>query len=82
MSSSDDKKENKKQGSQTTVQTSAEIEFVARSSSKPPKGPPRYRDPANPFNTWGGRGKRPDWLTKYLNEGHDITEFVIKNSED
>ncbi|MGP5461649.1 H-NS histone family protein [Pseudomonas helleri] len=47
---------------------------------RPPKGRARYRDPANPFNTWGGRGKRPDWLRKYLDNGRALTEFEI--SED
>ncbi|MCE0094775.1 H-NS histone family protein [Klebsiella pneumoniae] len=46
-------------------------------SEKSPKGEPRYRDPANPFNTWVGRGKRPDWLKKYLDEGRELSEFEI-----
>ncbi|MGP4920721.1 MULTISPECIES: H-NS histone family protein [Pseudomonas] len=55
------------------------IEFVSM-GERPPKGRARYRDPANPFNTWGGRGKRPDWLRKYLDNGRALTEFEI--SED
>ncbi|WP_235663829.1 H-NS histone family protein [Pseudomonas savastanoi] len=45
---------------------------------RPPKGVARYRDPANPFNTWGGRGKRPDWLRKYLDQGRSLSEFETK----
>ncbi|ECJ0620341.1 H-NS histone family protein [Salmonella enterica] len=51
--------------------------FVPLQSEKSPKGEPRYRDPANPFNTWVGRGKRPDWLKKYLDEGRELSEFEI-----
>ncbi|EDR9582136.1 H-NS histone family protein, partial [Salmonella enterica subsp. enterica] len=26
---------------------------------------------------WVGRGKRPDWLKKYLDEGRELSEFEI-----
>lgn len=52
------------------------IEFVAN-AEKVPKGEPRYRDPANPFNTWSGRGKRPDWLRAYLEQGAQLSDFEI-----
>lgn len=37
----------------------------------------KYRDPANTGNTYGGRGKRPDWLRKYIDEGRKLEEFAI-----
>jgi DNA-binding protein H-NS len=46
-----------------------------------PRGRPRYRDSANPFNTWSGRGKRPDWLRKYLAEGRELSEFEIRDQD-
>ncbi|WP_060131837.1 H-NS family nucleoid-associated regulatory protein [Burkholderia stagnalis] len=52
------------------------IEFVPN-AEKVPKGEPRYRDPANPFNTWSGRGKRPDWLRAYLEQGAQLSDFEI-----
>lgn len=58
-----------------------EIEFVAL-GEKPPRGKPRYRDPENPFNTWGGRGKRPRWLTTYLDQGRMLDEFQLHDTED
>lgn len=58
------------------VQTLREIQFVPN-AEKPPKGEPRYRDPANPFNTWSGRGKRPDWLRVYLEQGAQLSDFEI-----
>lgn len=33
---------------------------------------PKYRNPANPLQTWAGRGKRPKWFSDALAEG--ITE--------
>lgn len=58
------------------VHTATEIEFVPN-AEKAPKGEPRYRDPANPFNTWSGRGKRPDWLRAYLEQGAQLSDFEI-----
>ncbi|WP_370652302.1 H-NS family nucleoid-associated regulatory protein [Caballeronia sp. TF1N1] len=49
---------------------------------KAPKGPARYRDPANPFNTWSGRGKRPHWLRDYLDQGRLLTDFEVRDPED
>ncbi|POP81106.1 H-NS family nucleoid-associated regulatory protein [Pseudomonas savastanoi] len=63
-------------GEQPTV-LDTRIEFVSM-GERPPKGVARYRDPANPFNTWGGRGKRPDWLRKYLDQGRSLSEFETK----
>lgn len=35
-----------------------------------------YRNPANPEQTWGGRGKRPRWLTDLLAGGRQLAELV------
>lgn len=51
-------------------------------AEKAPKGPARYRDPSNPFNTWSGRGKRPDWLRSYLEQGHPLADFEVDKLED
>lgn len=37
----------------------------------------RYRNPANPDQTWAGRGKRPKWLAEALQNGHSLDEFLI-----
>lgn len=39
---------------------------------------PKYRDPANPENTWTGRGKQPRWLAAYTGEGRALEDFLIK----
>lgn len=33
------------------------------------KGQARYQNPANRSETWTGRGRKPFWVTKYLEEG-------------
>jgi len=59
------------------VQRLHPIQFVTQ-AEKAPKGEPRHRDPANPFNTWSGRGKRPDWLGAYLDLGAQLPHFEIR----
>jgi len=62
--------------------TSDEFVFMPSGAEKAPKGEPRYRDPANPFNTWGGRGKRPEWLRTYLEQGKLLVDFEIEKPEE
>ncbi len=38
---------------------------------------PKYRDPADPDNTWTGRGKQPRWLAAYTATGRGVNEFLI-----
>lgn len=39
---------------------------------------PKYRNPANPAETWAGRGKQPRWLAAYTGSGRKLEEFLIK----
>ena len=38
---------------------------------------PKYRDPADPSQTWAGRGQAPRWLTAYEAQGRNRDEFLI-----
>jgi DNA-binding protein H-NS len=44
-----------------------------------PKGsmPVKFRDPANPKNTWKGMGTPSKWLKDYLAEGRSLEEFLV-----
>jgi DNA-binding protein H-NS len=42
-----------------------------------PKVLPKYRNPAEPSETWAGRGKKPRWLTAQLKSGKQIDDFRI-----
>ncbi|MCW5705226.1 MAG: H-NS histone family protein, partial [Bradyrhizobium sp.] len=51
----------------------------SRSSSlKGRKAEPKYRNSANPKETWAGRGMKPRWLTAALKSGKKIESFEIK----
>ncbi len=41
------------------------------------KLPPKYRDPANPANTWAGRGKQPRWFIDRLAAGASMADLRI-----
>lgn len=42
------------------------------------KVPPKYRNPANPQETWTGRGRAPRWLAAEMAAGRKQEEFLIK----
>lgn len=41
------------------------------------RGGATYANPANPFQTWGGRGKRPKWLINALAVGKTLDDLRI-----
>src|SRR6267142_7070344 len=52
-------------------------EKVSRARRSYPQVFPRYRNPAQPSETWAGRGKKPRWLTAQLKSGKQIEDFRI-----
>ncbi|MFV0361259.1 H-NS family nucleoid-associated regulatory protein [Tropicimonas sp.] len=41
------------------------------------KNPPKYRNPADPKQTWTGRGRKPQWVKDAEAAGTDISELAI-----
>lgn len=40
--------------------------------------PAKFRNPANPSETWSGRGRKPNWLVERLKKrGSSIEDFAI-----
>ena len=39
---------------------------------------PKYRNPAEPGETWAGRGKQPRWLSAQLRSGKKLDDFRIQ----
>lgn len=50
----------------------------ARKGGSTAKVAPKYRNPANPSETWAGRGKQPRWLSAYTNVGRKLEDFLIR----
>lgn len=40
-------------------------------------GKVKFQNPANPQQTWTGRGKRPRWLQDALDEGARLEDFAL-----
>jgi DNA-binding protein H-NS len=54
--------------------------LVIKSERRPyPIVLPKFINPAEPWQTWAGRGKQPRWLTAQLRSGKRIDDFRIKS---
>lgn len=43
---------------------------------------PKYYNPANPSETWAGRGLKPRWLVAALKGGkHKLSDFEIRHKD-
>jgi len=67
-------------GSGKTVEKAAKpARRAARKSSKAGGTvAPKYRNPADPSQTWAARGKQPRWLAAEIAKGRKLEEFAIK----
>ena len=39
----------------------------------------KYRNPADPTQTWAGRGRKPQWLTDEIAKGRSLEEFAVQS---
>lgn len=55
------------------------LEKPAKSSKRASGGKvaPKYRNPANPEQTWTGRGQKPVWLRERIEQGARLEDFLI-----
>lgn len=60
--------------------TAAPAKNGASPGRKLGKVPPKYRNPANPDETWSGRGKLPRWLAALIAKGRKPEDFLIKKN--
>ena len=49
-----------------------------RAGKKLGKVAPKYRNPANPKETWTGRGKHPRWMAALIAKGKKAEDCIIK----
>lgn len=54
-------------------------EKQTRSARKGIKVPIKYRHPTNQKLAWTGRGVTPRWLQELIDQGHDRSEYEVKN---
>jgi DNA-binding protein H-NS len=62
------------------LQTKSVSSETARRERRPyPQVFPKYRNPADPAETWAGRGKQPRWMTEQLRSGRKLDDFRIQS---
>jgi DNA-binding protein H-NS len=54
------------------------VKKMSRARRPYPQVFPKYRNPAEPSETWAGRGKQPRWLTAQLRSGKRLDDFRIQ----
>jgi DNA-binding protein H-NS len=42
---------------------------------------PKYQNPANPDETWTGRGVAPKWMQELIDSGRSKDEFLIEKDQ-
>lgn len=50
---------------------------AAKAKAAGSKNPPKYRNPANPDQTWSGRGRRPAWIADAEAAGKSLEDMAI-----
>ena len=55
----------------------SELSPGASGQSKAGKSNAKYKNPANPEQTWSGRGRKPQWVHDALKAGSDISDLEI-----
>jgi DNA-binding protein H-NS len=46
-------------------------------AKKGSKGTPKYRNPADPDQTWTGKGRKPNWVNDALSAGQNMEDLKI-----
>jgi len=57
--------------------TLSELSNGSATPSKGLKSKAKYKNPANPDQTWSGRGRKPQWVHDALKAGADISDLEI-----
>ncbi|WP_170474994.1 H-NS histone family protein [Ruegeria arenilitoris] len=55
----------------------ADLSSEPSRSTKGKKAKAKYRNPADPSQTWTGRGRKPQWIHDALKAGADISDLEI-----
>jgi DNA-binding protein H-NS len=58
-----------------------ESKEASTQNTKKPQAPlpPKYTNPANPSQTWSGKGHQPKWVKEALKEGLTLEELAAKS---
>jgi len=52
-------------------------ELLGGAPKKGSKSPPKYANPADPSQTWTGKGRKPNWVIEALASGKSLDDLAI-----
>ena len=67
---------------QLGLDQSAPVKKMSHARRRYPQVFPKFRNPAQPGETWAGRGKQPRWLIAQLEFGKKLDDFRIRSPSD
>ncbi|MEQ9447402.1 MAG: H-NS histone family protein [Rhodospirillaceae bacterium] len=53
------------------------LDEVMEAGPKGSKGAPRFANPADPSQTWTGRGRKPNWVIEALDQGKSMDDLAL-----
>ncbi|SMX47326.1 H-NS histone family protein [Maliponia aquimaris] len=53
------------------------LDDVLEGAPKGSKGAPKYANPADPSQTWTGRGRKPNWVIDALKAGKSLEDLAL-----
>lgn len=53
------------------------LDEVMEAGAKGSKGAPKYANPADPSQTWTGRGRKPNWVIEALESGKSLDDLAL-----
>lgn len=53
------------------------LDEVLGAGTKGSKGAPKYANPADPSQTWTGRGRQPNWVKEALAAGKSMDDLAL-----
>ncbi len=71
------KAEAKKAAEHAAKEYGFSLDELLGGSAKGSKSAPKYANPANPAQTWTGRGRKPNWVIEALSAGKSLDDMKI-----
>lgn len=53
------------------------LDDLVESTGKGTKGLPKFANPAQPDQTWTGRGRKPNWVVEWLGSGKSMDDLAL-----
>lgn len=53
------------------------LDDLVESTGKGTKGIPKFANPADPAQTWTGRGRKPNWVVAWVESGKSMDDLAL-----